>query len=78
MKMPNNSESEAITVLREVFELVKPNIPWELVQNSYEIERHYQFDADREVAVSNLRRVVTQHVAEEFNTDQPMNGGPAR
>lgn len=39
--MPNNSENEALTVLREVFEQVKPNIPWELVQSSYEVERHY-------------------------------------
>lgn len=76
--MPNDSESEALTVLREVFELIKPNIPWELVKSSYEIERQYQFDADREVAVSNLRRIVTQHVAEEFNAEQSTNGGSTR
>lgn len=76
--MPNNSENEAVTVLREVFEQVKPNIPWELVQSSYEVERHYQFDSDREVAVSNLRRLVTQHVTEEFNAEQSTNGGPTK
>jgi len=76
--MTNNSENEALTVLREVFEQVKPNIPWELIQSSYEVERHYQFDSDREVAVSNLRRLVTQHVTDEFNAEQPANDGPTR
>jgi hypothetical protein len=78
MTMTNNSENEALTVLREVFEQVKPNIPWELIQSSYEVERHYQFDSDREVAVSNLRRLVTQHVTHEFNAEQPANDGPTR
>jgi hypothetical protein len=78
MTMPNNSENEALAVLREVFEQVKPNIPWELIQSSYEVERHYQFDSDREVAVSNLRRLVTQHVTDEFNAEQPANDGPTR
>jgi hypothetical protein len=67
MTMQNESENEALSVLREVFEQVKPNASWELVEKSYEIERHYQFDSDRDVAVSNLRRLVTQHVADEID-----------
>jgi hypothetical protein len=71
MTMQNESENEALSVLREVFEQVKPNTPWELIEKSYEIERHYQFDSDRDVAVSNLRRLVTQHVAGEIDSAGP-------
>jgi hypothetical protein len=68
MTMQNERENEALSVLREVFEQVKPNTPWDLIEKSYEIERHYQFDSDRDVAVSNLRRLVTQYVAREIDS----------
>jgi hypothetical protein len=71
MTMQNESENEALSVLREVFEQVKPNTPWDLIEKSYEIERHYQFDSDRDVAVSNLRRLVTQYVAGEIDSTAP-------
>ena len=65
--MPHDAEQDALTVLEEIYNQVKPNAPWNLIQRAYTIERENRFDQDRDVAMSGLRRLVNQHVADELS-----------
>ena len=73
--MPHDAEQDALIVLEEIYNQVKPNAPWSLIKKAYVIERENQFDRDRDVAISDLRRLVDQHVADELSTQAEPNGG---
>lgn len=57
---------EALEVLRQVYNEIRPDLPWEIVEQCYRIERTYQFHEDRDVRLSNLQRLVTLAVDREM------------
>ena len=65
------SQFDALRVLRDVYEKAKPNLPWHLVEQCYQIERELQYEHDRDVAVDRLRKVVSVHAELEFKKDTP-------
>jgi hypothetical protein len=64
-----DTDFDPIKVLKGVYEKVKPNLPWHLVEQCYHIERDLQYEHDRDVAVDRLRKVVSVHAELEFNKD---------
>jgi hypothetical protein len=61
---------DALEVLMEVYESIKPNLPKQLVEKCYRVEKTYQYEHDREVPLSDLRRLVTiaaEHESEGEN-----------
>jgi hypothetical protein len=75
--MTTNSTRDALEVLRQVYTELRPTAPWELILQCYEVERRYQFDVDRELALSQLRAAVTHSVGQELESDQN-TGGPGQ
>lgn len=67
--MSHDAEQDALAVLEEIYNQLKPNAPWSLIQRTYAIERQNQFDRDRDIAISDIRRLVNQHVAEELSLE---------
>ena len=57
---------EALEVLRQVYDEIRPDLPWDIVEQCYRIERNYQFHEDRDVRLSKLQRLVTLAVEREM------------
>ena len=68
---PNEAtpQFDPLKVLKGVYDKVKPNLPWHLVEQCYQIERELQYEHDRDVAVDRIRKVVSVHAELEFNKD---------
>jgi len=64
------SQFDALQVLKGVYDKVKPNVPWHLVERCYEIERDLQYEHDRDVAVDRLRKVVSVHAELDFDKER--------
>ena len=60
---------DPLRVLKSVYEKIKPNIPWHLVEQCYLIERELQYEHDRDVAVDRLRKLVSVHAELEFKKE---------
>jgi len=63
-------EDEGLGVLRHVFEKLNPGIPWSVVETCYFIQRKHQYEADRELAVSEMRNVVAKFVENDLQDSQ--------
>jgi hypothetical protein len=63
------TQFDPLQVLKGVFEKVKPNLPWHLIEQCYSIERELQYEHDRDVAVDRLRKVVSVHTELEFTKE---------
>ncbi len=68
---PNDTapQFDPLHVLKGVYDKVKPNLPWHLVEQCYQIERELQYEHDRDVAVDRLRKAVSVHAELEFNRE---------
>lgn len=56
--------------LREAFDKLPRDIPWQLVQKCYQVEVEYLHDRDRENAVDDLKRAVAIFVDHELGTGE--------
>jgi hypothetical protein len=64
----------ALDVLKRVHAELRADIPWAIVEQAYEIERSNQYEKDREVASSDLRRLITLAVEKELEGDAMSTG----
>jgi len=60
---------DPLRVLKGVYEKVRPNLSWHLVEQCYEIERGLQYEHDRDVAVDRLRKLVSVHAEIELKKE---------
>jgi hypothetical protein len=65
-------DDEALAVLRQVFELLTPaGIPWAVVERCYLVQRKHQYEADRELAVNEMRTIIASCVENDIQNFQP-------
>lgn len=63
------ANDHALDVLLDVRQKHAPDLDESLLRDSYEIEKQFQFDRDREVALVKLRRLVETAVKSETALD---------
>ncbi|WP_449284043.1 DNA modification system-associated small protein [Luteimonas yanweni] len=60
----NQGRDLSVETLLDVAERLKPEVPRELLLRLYSIQKSYQFDDNREIAVQETRRVLEEFIAE--------------
>ncbi len=70
MKQKSDTDrvDDGITVLRSIYDHLKPDIPWSLVESCYASERCHQYESDREMVLSEIKTLVTQFVSTKLES----------
>ena len=71
MKQTLEAEDMALNTLLSVAREVVPELPAELIRKIFVLQKTHQFEADRDVSLQDLQRLLDDYV------DEVARGGPA-